>query len=333
MTKRIVSGMRPTGKLHLGHYNGTLVNWVSKQEEYECFYFVADWHALTTKFDDVARIESDAREMVMDWLASGLDPNKSCIYRQSDIPEVAELFVYLAMITPVSWLERNPTYKEVIQELSEKDITNLGFLGYPVLQAADITLPRGEFVPVGEDQLPHLELTREIVRRFNFLYGEFFAEPQAILSPVKKLLGIDGRKMSKSYGNSIFLSDHPDEIRRKVKMMITDPARIRRDDPGDPDDCLVVYPMHRIYSGGSLAEIESGCRSASLGCVECKGRLAEAIACALAAHRERRDELEREPGLIDDIFEEGASRVREIARETIEEVRSLVGIEKARAAR
>ena len=321
--------MRPTGKLHLGHYHGTLKNWVSKQDEYECFYFVADWHALTTKYDDVANIESDAREMVVDWLASGLDPRKSHIYRQSDVPEVAELFVYLAMVTPVSWLERNPTYKEMIQEMPDKDITNLGFLGYPVLQAADIILPRGEFVPVGEDQLPHLELTREIVRRFNFLYGEYFAEPQAILSPVKKMLGVDGRKMSKSYGNAIYLSDDPGAITWKVKQMVTDPARVRRTDPGDPANCLAVYPMHVVYSAESLAEIESGCRDASLGCVQCKSRLANSLIESLAEHREKRAELEREPGLIDEILSEGSVEAREIARQTIDEVRTLVGIERA----
>ncbi|MHB0975724.1 MAG: tryptophan--tRNA ligase [Candidatus Aquicultorales bacterium] len=331
--RRIVSGMRPTGRLHLGHYHGTLENWVTLQDTYDCFYFVADWHALTTKYDDVEGIVEDGREMVVDWIASGLDPARSCIYRQSDVPEVAELFVYLSMITPVSWLERNPTYKEVMQEMTEKDIANAGFLSYPVLQASDIILPGGEFVPVGEDQLPHLELTREIVRRFNYLYGDFFAEPQAILSPVKKMLGIDGRKMSKSYGNSIYLADAADEIVSKVKRMITDPARVRRTDPGDPADCQVVYPMHRIYSEEALPEIEAGCKDASLGCIACKERLAGSISGALEGFRAKRAELERDAGLVDEVLAEGARKVRAIAMHTMEEVRSLAGIAKVKAVR
>ncbi|HCH00167.1 MAG TPA: tryptophan--tRNA ligase, partial [Actinobacteria bacterium] len=201
LAKRVVSGQRPTGRLHLGHYFGTLQKWVSLQADYDCLFFVADWHALTTKYDDVGEIANDTREMVIDWLAVGLDPKKCFMYKQSEIPEVAELYLYLSMITPISWLERNPTYKEVVQELTGKDISTSGFLSYPILQTADIILPRGEVVPVGEDQLPHLELGREIVRRFNFLYGDYFAEPQSMLSPVKRLLGIDGRKMSKSYNN------------------------------------------------------------------------------------------------------------------------------------
>jgi tryptophanyl-tRNA synthetase len=326
LAKRVVSGYRPTGRLHLGHYFGTLKTWIRLQNEYECLYFVADWHALTTKYDEVEDLKNDTYEMVIDWLAAGLDPNKCFIYRQSNLPEVAELCLYLSMLTPVSWLERNPTYKEIIQELKGKEIATAGFLGYPVLQTADIILPHGELVPVGEDQLPHLEMGREIVRRFNYLYGDYFAEPQALLSPVKKLLGVDGRKMSKSYNNAIYLSDTPDEIKRKVKMMITDPARVRRTDPGTPEACLVVYPLHQIYSEKELAEIESNCRHATWGCTECKDVLAQKIIASLSEFRARRAEIEREPGLVEEVLREGLHQVRPIARATIKEVRKRLNI-------
>lgn len=327
MARRVVSGQRPTGRLHLGHYFGTLQNWVRLQDEYECLFFVADWHALTTKYDDVAGITDDTREMVIDWLAVGLDPKKCFIYKQSDIPEVAELYVYLSMITPVSWLERNPTYKEMLQEITGKDISTAGFLSYPVLQTADIICPRGEVVPVGEDQLPHLELGREIVRRFNHLYGEYFAEPQALLSPVKRLLGIDGRKMSKSYGNAIYLSDDPDTIRTKVNQMITDPARIKKTDPGNPEACMVVFPTHHIYTPPEeLGEIEVKCREASWGCMACKRELADRIIEMLAPIRARRAELEKEPGIVDEVLREGLHQVRPVCRATIREVRRMLNI-------
>lgn len=328
MAKRVVSGQRPTGRLHLGHYFGTLQNWVKLQDEYECLFFVADWHALTTKYDDVGEIANDTREMVIDWLAVGLDPKKSFIYRQSEIPEVAELYIYLSMITPVSWLERNPTYKEMLEEITGKDISTAGFLSYPILQTADIILPRGELVPVGEDQLPHLELGREIVRRFNYLYGDYFAEPQALLSPVKRLLGIDGRKMSKSYGNAIYLSDDPDTIRKKVNQMVTDPARMKKTDPGKPEACAVVYPTHQAYTTPpkELEEIETNCREAAWGCMECKRQLADRIIDTLAPFREKRAEIEEEPGIVDEVLREGLHQVRPICRATIRDVREKLNI-------
>lgn len=327
MAKRVVSGQRPTGRLHLGHYFGTLQNWVKLQDKYECLFFVADWHALTTKYDDVGEIANDIREMIADWLAIGLDPRKCFMYKQSDIPEVAELYVYLSMITPVSWLERNPTYKEMLEEITEKDVSTVGFLSYPVLQTADIILPRGELVPVGEDQLPHVELGREIVRRFNHLYGEYFVEPQALLSPVKRLLGIDGRKMSKSYGNAIYLSDDPNIIRNKVNQMITDPARKRKIDPGRPEACMVVYPTHEVYTPPEeLEEIERNCREATWGCMECKRQLADRIVDSLATFRERRAGIEREPGVVDEVLREGLHQVRPICRATIRDVRERLNI-------
>lgn len=329
MAKRVVSGQRPTGRLHLGHYFGTLQNWVKLQDEYECLFFVADWHALTTKFDDVAGISSDTREMVIDWLAIGLDPKKCFIYKQSDIPEVAELFLYLTMITPVSWLERNPTYKEMLQEMEAKDIQTAGFLSYPVLQTADIILPRGNLVPVGEDQLPHLELGREIVRRFNYLYGDYFDEPQALLSPVKRLLGIDGRKMSKSYGNAIYLADDPDTIRNKVNQMVTDPARQKKTDPGSPKECMVVFPTQQAYmTSQELEEIEVKCREAAWGCMACKRGLADRIIDSLAGFREKRAELEKEPGIVGEILLEGLHQVRPVARATIKDVRDKLNLMK-----
>ena len=327
MVKRVVSGQRPTGRLHLGHYFGTLQNWVKLQDEYECLFFVADWHALTTKYDDVGGISADTREMVIDWLAVGLDPKKCFIYKQSDIPEVAELFVYLTMITPVSWLERNPTYKEMLQEMEGKDIQTAGFLSYPVLQTADIILPKGNLVPVGEDQLPHLELAREIVRRFNFLYGEYFEEPQALLSPVKRLLGIDGRKMSKSYGNAIYLSDTPDVIRQKVNQMVTDPARMKKTDPGSPGACMVVFPTQQAYrTAPELEDIEKNCREALWGCMACKRELADRIIDSLAGFRERRAEIEKEPGIVDEVLREGMHQVRPICRATMKDVRERLNI-------
>jgi tryptophanyl-tRNA synthetase len=313
--------------LHLGHYFGTLQNWVKLQDEYECLFFVADWHALTTKYDEVGGIATDTREMVIDWLAVGLDPKKCYIYKQSDIPEVAELFVYLTMITPTSWLERNPTYKEMLAEITSKDIATAGFLSYPVLQTADIILPKGNVVPVGEDQLPHLELGREIVRRFNYLYGEYFDEPQSLLSPVKRLLGIDGRKMSKSYDNAIYLSDEPDVIRNKVNQMVTDPARQKKTDPGSPEHCLVVYPTEQVYMRpAELEEIETNCREAAWGCMACKRKLADRIIESLADFRERRAEIEKEPGIVDAVLREGLHQVRPICRSTIRDVRSMLNL-------
>ncbi len=323
--KRVLTGYRPTGRLHLGHMVGNLKNMLELQSKYDCYFFVADWHALTTDYADTAGLIEFSREMVLDWLAFGLDPQKSTIYRQSSVPEVAELALYLGMLTPIAWLERNPTYKEQLQELKTKEIANYGFIGYPVLQSADIMIVHGELVPVGEDQLPHLELSREIARRFNHLYGDYLTEPKALLSEGKRVPGTDGRKMSKSYGNAIYLTDEPDEIIAKVKKMITDPARVRRDDLGHPEVCS-VYTMHKIFTPNELDRIDSECRSAEIGCTDCKQLLAESIIEELADFRARRKDLAERPALAEEVMEEGAARVHEIAAETIDEVRVLMKI-------
>src|SRR5512135_93082 len=279
--KRIVSGMRPTGKLHLGHYHGVLANWLKLQEEFECFFFAADWHSLTTEYENTAGIVENTYEMVLDWLAFGIDPQKSTIFVQSRVPQHAELNLILAMITPVSWLERNPTYKEMRENLSTKDLSTFGFLGYPVLMASDIIVYKATRVPVGHDQLPHLEITREIARRFNFLYGPVFPEPEALLTETPKVVGLDGRKMSKSYGNAIFLSETAEETRKKIMSMVTDVERIRRSDPGDPDRC-VAYSLNHVYLGEQQKEeIGKACRGAQIGCVDCKKTQAEALVTAL----------------------------------------------------
>lgn len=318
--KRVLSGYRPTGRLHLGHWHGNLTEMVNLQKDYECFFFVADWHALTTDYQSPGDINFFTREMILDWLAAGLDPSKSTLYCQSDIPQVAELALYFGFVTPLSWLERNPTYKEQLRELKGRELATYGFVGYPVLQAADILIVKAEGVPIGEDQLPHLELTREIARRFNYFYGDFFPEPQAILSKAKRVPGTDGRKMSKSYDNAIFLTDSPEEIRKKVSQMVTDPARVKRTDPGHPEVCS-VFSLHRLYSEKDLSSIEEECRNALRGCVECKKELAEKIINSLAGFQAKRKELEKEPQIVEDILSEGAKRVREIAESVILTVR------------
>lgn len=318
--KRVLSGYRPTGRLHLGHWHGNLTEMVNLQKDYECFFFVADWHALTTDYQSPGDISFFTREMVLDWLAAGLDPSRSTLYRQSDIFQVAELALYFGFVTPLSWLERNPTYKEQLRELKGRELATYGFVGYPVLQAADILIVKAEGVPIGEDQLPHLELTREIARRFNFFYGNFFPEPQAILSKAKRVPGTDGRKMSKSYNNAIFLTDQPDEIRNKVSLMVTDPARIRRTDPGHPEVCS-VFSLHRLYSESELSKIKEECQRALWGCVECKRELAERIVSSLANFQEKRKQLEKNPEIVEAILSEGAKKVREIADNIISEVR------------
>lgn len=325
--KRVLTGYRPTGRLHLGHWHGNLMNMLELQQKYdECFFFVADWHALTTGYEDTKELSEYTREMILDWVAVGLDPEKSHIYRQSDLPAVSELTLYLSMITPLGWLERCPTYKEQLQQLESKDINTFGFLGYPVLQAADILIMHSDFVPVGEDQLPHLELTREIARRFNFLYGEYFPEPQAILSKVKRLPGTDGRKMSKSYGNAIYLTDLPEEIREKVRQMVTDPERIYMKDPGHPEVCT-VFAFHGVYSAGQLKEIEGKCRHSRWGCTDCKLDLAERIVASLADFQKRRAELAKKPRFAEEVLIEGAERVQPIAQATLAEVRKRVHID------
>lgn len=324
--KRILSGMRPTGPLHLGNLHGALLNWIGMQDEYDCFYFIADWHALTSDYENTTMISEYIKEMMIDWLSVGLSPEKSTLFVQSHIKEHAELFLLLTMITPVPWLERNPTYKDQILQLSNKDLSTFGFLGYPVLQAADIIMYKPFGVPVGIDQVPHVEITREIARRFNYLYGEVFPEPEAILTKTPKILGFDRRKMSKSYNNAIFLSDTPEAISSKVSTMITDPQRARKKDPGDPEVCN-VYEFHKIYTDGStVKDINAKCRIAEIGCVECKKIMAQNLTKALEPIREKRKYYEANSKLVDDIITEGSARARKVAVNTMEEVRSLIKI-------
>ncbi|HOO90508.1 MAG TPA: tryptophan--tRNA ligase [Syntrophales bacterium] len=328
MKKRILSGMRPTGKLHLGHLHGALQNWVDLQntDTYDCFYFVADWHALTSDYKDTNLIKAYSLDMVVDWLSVGLDPIMSTLFVQSEVKEHAELFLILSMITPLSWLERNPTYKEMQEELSNKDLSTFGFLGYPVLQAADIIMYKAYGVPVGVDQLPHVELTREIARRFNFLYRDIFPVPEPLLTEVPKLMGLDGRKMSKSFDNSICLRDRGDVLRQKVSSMFTDPQRMRRKDPGRPDVCN-AFPFHTIYSPSSEAdEIADACKKAGIGCVECKKRLAQRIEEGMTPIHERQDYYLNHLDDVREIINDGVRRATEIARLTMEQVREAVKI-------
>ena len=324
INKRIVSGMRPTGKLHLGHYHGVLANWQKLQDEFECFFFAADWHSLTTEYENTEGIVENTYEMVLDWLAFGIDPEKSTVFLQSRVPQHAELNLILSMITPVSWLERNPTYKEMRENLSTKDLSTFGFLGYPVLMASDIIVYKAARVPVGHDQLPHLEITREITRRFNYLYGEVFPEPAALLTETPKVLGIDGRKMSKSYGNAIFLSESAEETNKKIMSMVTDVQRPRRTDPGEPDRC-VAFTLHRLYTPEEeRAQIVKECRGAEIGCVDCKKILAKNVVNELAPFRARRSELAAQPELVDQLLAEGNLRASSEAARTMEEVRTAI---------
>jgi len=326
LKNRVVSGYRPSGRLHLGHYHGNLKNMVALQETRECFFFVADWHALTTDYRDTSRLGEYTTEMVLDWLAAGLDPEKCTIYRQSDIRDIPELVLYFGMILSLGELERCPTYKEQLRELDARVVNTYGFLGYPVLMAADILVVQAEHVPVGEDQLPHLELTREIARRFNSLYGSLFPEPQPILSEATKIPGTDGRKMSKSYGNWIGLEEEPEEIRAKVRKMITDPARKRRADLGHPEVCS-VFQMYRAYPGDPDLEVLARmCRAAEIGCTDCKDELAARVAAELALFRERRAGLAEKREIVDEILTEGAKRVSPIADQTLAEARRMMRI-------
>lgn len=321
--KRILSGNRPTGALHLGHFWGALANWVELQKDYDCFYFVADWHALTTEFERPDIIIEATEEMVMDWLAVGLDPERSIIFVQSAVTEHAELYLLLGMLTSVARLERVPSYK-AFQEETGRDISNYGFLGYPLLMSADILMYRAHGVPVGEDQVAHIELAREIARRFNNLYGEVFPEPEALLTKAPKVPGTDGRKMSKSYGNAIALAEDPSSIEQKIKTMMTDPARKRRKDPGDPDICP-VYDLHRLYSDQeTLMWAADGCRTAGIGCLDCKGRLYPMIIDSLASVRERREYYQSRPNDIRDILEEGNKKAGAFSAETMDMVRKAI---------
>ena len=328
----ILSGFRPTGPMHIGHLKGAIENWVRLQDTHQCFYEIADWHALTSEYADPGRLPDLVEEMGLDWLAAGLDPERSVIFVQSHVPEHAELHLLLSMIVPLSWLERVPTYKEQQEQISHRDLTNYGFLGYPVLQTADILIYRARFVPVGEDQVAHLELSREIARRFNHFYGEVFPEPQALLTPTPRIPGTDGRKMSKSYGNAISLSDKPEEIRSKILTMVTDPARKRRSDPGNPDVCP-VFDLHKAFSSAATQqEAAAGCRSAGIGCIDCKKMLLAHLEPALAPIQERRRDLEADRGRIHLILADGARRAREEARRTMEKVRAAMHLTPRRPA-
>ena len=323
---RTVSGMRPTGRLHLGHYFGVLKNWVELQQETESFFFVADWHALTSEFADPSAIKSNSFEMVKDWLASGLDTEKSVIFYQSAVKCHAELSLLLSMVTPVSWLERCPTYKEQQQEVTHKDLSNAGFLCYPLLMSADILIYRPKFVPVGQDQLPHLEMTREIGRRFNHFYGESFIDVEAKLTPAAKCPGLDGRKMSKSYNNGIFLRDSMEDILPKIRGMFTDPARLRKSDPGNPEVCN-LYPYHELLSSKEeQAEVCEGCKNASLGCVDCKKIFIKNLSAFLEPLQQRRIFLDNNEELVYELIENGNAKARFVAEETMALVREKMGI-------
>jgi tryptophanyl-tRNA synthetase len=329
LRKRVLSGMRSTGKLHLGNYVGALDNWVRMQDEYECFFCVVDWHALTTDYADTSQVKQNSVEVALDWLAAGLDPEKSVIFIQSHVPAHAELHLLLSMITPLGWLERVPTYKEQRENIKDKDLGTYGFLGYPVLQAADILMYKADVVPVGEDQVAHIELTREIARRFNGFYrhgGNVFPEPQVLLTRAPKLPGTDGRKMSKSYGNAILLTDPEPLVRQKLKTMVTDPARVRRCDPGNPDVCP-VGDLHKIFSDcATMDKVNVGCRSAGIGCIECKSWAADALVQLLSPMQERRKKFEENPRLAWDILEAGSERACKVAAQTMDGVRDAMGM-------
>ncbi len=394
--QRVLSGMRPTGQLHLGHYHGVLKNWIKLQHEYECFFFVADWHALTTEYDNKEVISGSVWEMVIDWLAAGVNPSAAKLFIQSRVPEHAELHLLLSMITPLGWLERVPSYKDQQEKLREKDLDTYGFLGYPLLQSADILIYKAGIVPVGEDQVAHIELTREVARRFNHLYGReagfveraeaaikkmgkknakiyqelrkqyqeqgdhealakaralleaqqnitlgdrerlfgylegegkmILPEPQSLLTPTSKMPGLDGQKMSKSYGNTISLREDPAVVEKKLRTMPTDPARVRRSDPGDPEKCP-VWEFHQIYSSEATRDwVQEGCRSAGIGCLDCKQPVIEAVLAEQAPIRERAQEYIDNPNVVRNIVNEGCEAAREVARETMEEVREAVGL-------
>lgn len=320
---RVLTGYRPTGPMHVGHWFGNVLNMVRLQDETEAFYFIADWHMLTTHSERTEELSEHVKTLVLDLLAAGIDPAKAVLYRQSDLPEVAELALLFGMITPLGWLERVPTFKERLRDMEGREAASFGLLGYPVLQAVDITIVKGEQVPVGEDQVHHLELTREIVRRFNRFYGEILVEPQPLLSNAPLIPGSDGRKMSKSLGNTIDVRDEPDEIRTKVKSFITDRQKVRLGDPGRPEICP-IFALHRVFSGDIVEWTEERCRTGELGCVECKGNLAERIDAHYAPFRARRREIEGDVGLVASTLAAGHERVRPVVEQTMTAVRSAM---------
>jgi tryptophanyl-tRNA synthetase len=355
LPKRVLSGMRPTGKLHLGNYMGALYNWVRLQHEYECYFFIADWHALTTDYADTSNVKQNTLDVALDWLGAGLDPDRATLFVQSWVPQHAELHLLFSMITPLGWLERVPSYKEQQQQIGDvaaggKDLSTYGFLGYPLLQSADILIYQADLVPVGQDQVAHVELTREVARRFNFFYprggrkkrdagkhpdirpvtisrwegDEVLPEPQALLTPSPKLPGTDGRKMSKSYGNTIQMADPEPVIRQKLKTMVTDPARIRRSDPGNPDVCP-VFDLHKIFSSAETQlKVREGCTTAGIGCIECKGWLADGVVSELAPIQERRRGFEAKPDQVWEILRDGSAQARARADQTMQQVRDAM---------
>jgi tryptophanyl-tRNA synthetase len=324
--ERVLSGMQSSGKVHLGNLVGAIQNWVRLQDQYDCYYFIADWHALTTGYGNPAALHESVNDLLINFLAAGLDPEKSTIFLQSRIPEHAELHLLLSMITPLGWLERVPTYKEKQQELKERDLSTYGFLGYPLLQTADIIIYRAKYVPVGIDQVPHLEISREIARRFNNLYAEIFPEPDALLTNFPKVPGVDGRKMSKSYGNAIYLSDSSEEVEQKIKTMATDPARIRRNDKGDPE-LSPVFQLHKVFSSKEEQdEVAEGCRTAGIGCLDCKKILIKNVFKVLEPIWVKRQDLLNNPDLLAGIVDRGTEKARKSAQETMELVRKAMGL-------
>lgn len=323
--KRVLSGIQPTGRLHLGNLIGAVRNWIELQDRYDSFFEIADLHALTSVYDSTKGLKQDIGDVAIDLLSSGIDPKKCCLFKQSDVPEHAELHLIFSMITPLPWLERVPTYKSKIEELKEKDLGTYGFLGYPVLQAADILIYKAELVPVGADQLPHLELTREIARRFNYFYKEIFPLPKDVLTETPTLPGLDGRKMSKSYGNVIELADSPEVIKKKVSSMITDPARVKKEDKGHPDICA-VYDYHKIFNAKSSREIAEKCKKADIGCVECKKMLSQKLIEMLSPIRAKRKELEKSKKFVEKVLSDGALRARQEAAKTMKEVKEAMGL-------
>ncbi len=326
MKERVLSGMQASGKLHLGNLVGALSNWVKLQDEYDCYYFVADWHALTTGYADSSSIKESTKDILINFLAAGLDPEKCTIFLQSRVLEHAELHLLLSMITPLGWLERVPTYKEKQQELKDRDLSTYGFLGYPLLQTADIIIYRAKYVPVGIDQVPHLEISREIARRFNYLYKEIFPEPEALLTEFPKVVGVDGRKMSKSYDNAIYISDTPENIEQKIRTMVTDPARIKRTDAGNPE-LSPVYQLHKIFSSKEeQEEVANGCRTAGIGCIECKKILIKNVFGVMEPIWTKRNELISNPEVLNEIVDRGTEKAKEIAGETMRLVREAMGL-------
>lgn len=323
--KRVLSGIQPTGRLHLGNLIGAIENWVELQEKYECYFFIADLHALTSAYDETDHLKEDINQAAIDLLSSGLDAKKCVLFKQSDVPEHAELNLLFSMITPLPWLERVPTYKSKIEELTEKDLGTYGFLGYPVLQAADILIYKADFVPVGQDQLPHIELTREIARRFNYFYRKVFSEPRDLLTRFPVLPGLDGRKMSKSYKNTIAVSDPPEVIKKKVSAMITDPARVKKEDKGHPEVCA-VYAFYKVFAKDRTDTVSLECREAKRGCVECKKELAKVLIDYLAPVHKKRKIFEKDPKKLEKILAEGAEKARKVASRTLREAKQAMGL-------